>query len=438
MIFMNNNKNEVELEKLKLNIAAYNFKDELQKSGTLRKQRKGVNIMKKKIIATACASLILVSGIVVATSIKKSNDSDRGLGDGINNAVESGYVANPNAEGTDNNSTIANTELSNINAKITIEDFLMDDVNLSTQILFEFDNKIKDAVNLDKVISIELTDLIVRDEENRIIYGGNNEERFKKYCKENNLNYTFCEFNENYMNCGVNCFNVMKDKESNSIKIMYNMYTSDTYPKSKKLYFSFQTIMFNELVMSKEKKLELKGNWEITVDVPENMYTRTDEYYKVISCDNPDFNIYIAKLTNTGFEIGVIISNIEKPEEDVIKKEDFLIALENYQNGKISKDEYDKKALWNKEYNDLLTPIQVTDYNYTDGKSGKASYVENENGKRFKFALSPARRAKTYFIDGNKYDFYETFGMTKYDATNKIKVILYYYGEPVTIALEKL
>ena len=51
--------------------------------------------------------------------------------------------------------------------------------------------------------------------------------------------------------------------------------------------------------------------------------------------------------------------------------------------------------------------------------------------------MGPNRKAKTDFIEENKYDFYETFGMTKNDATDRVKVVLYYYGTPVTIELEK-
>ncbi len=122
------------------------------------------------------------------------------------------------------------------------------------------------------------------------------------------------------------------------------------------------------------------------------MYNRTDEYYKVVNCDNSNFYIYSAKVTDTGFEIGAIISNMEKTIDDTT------------------------------EYKKILN-----------------SYIENENGDKFYCTLSPSRRTNGYFIDeNNQYDFYETFGMTKYNATNKIKVVLYYYGKPVTIQLEKI
>ncbi len=125
------------------------------------------------------------------------------------------------------------------------------------------------------------------------------------------------------------------------------------------------------------------------------MYTRTDEYYKVVNCDNSNVHIYSAKVTDTGFEIGAIISYMEKAIDDR------------------------EKAT---EYRRILN-----------------SYIENENGDKFYCALSPSRRAKGFFInENNQYDFYETFGITKYNATNKIKLVLYYYGKPVTIQLEKI
>lgn len=52
--------------------------------------------------------------------------------------------------------------------------------------------------------------------------------------------------------------------------------------------------------------------------------------------------------------------------------------------------------------------------------------------------MSPSRRAKDKWLEGNKFDFYETFAMTKFDATNTIKVVLNYYGEAVIIELEKV
>ena len=437
--------NKEDLEKLKMEIAMFNATNEIEKklSKCLQKnnEKREMNLMKKRIIATVCASFVLVSGIVVAMNIEDIKTNFRGLGEGVDTAIENGYIANPNAEDKDSKVVGINQEskikVNNMEAHIMIENFLMDDVNLSTQILFSFDDKLKEVVDLNSVSSVELTDLIVRDEKNRIIYGGNDEERFKKYCEENHLNYTFTEFNENYMNCGVNCFNVSHDKENNLVTIMYNMYT-DNFPKSKKLYFSFGKIEMlefkeNEVV---QNKIVINGNWEILVDVPEKMYNRIEEYYEVVSCDNDDFEVYTAKVTETGFEIGVIISNIEEPETDMEKLKKVGTVNQDYESGKISYDEGMALMNWFNEWKDLYHPISIKDHN-EKGEKTNASYIKNENEKIFEYNQSATRNSEIKFLDGKRYQFYETFNMTKNEATDRIEVVLYYYGIPVTIELQK-
>lgn len=419
---MNNNENDEMLEQLKLNIAAYKFKEE-QKLNTLENKEKGGTFyMKKKIIMAACACLVLVSGIVAATAIKNSNSSDRGLGNGVDTAVDNGYIANPEMDFV---------KFDDKGTEIKIENFIMDDVNLSTTFTISFDDNLIKSIDVDKISTIEIDDLIVKDENNRIIYSSLNKEEFEKYCKENDLGYKFGEFNENYMNNGLNTYIMSKTK--NSVTLMYNMYANNM-PKSKKLYFSFETI---KITCGLEYNCELNGKWYKCVDVPEKMYNRSEEYYKVVSCTNKDFNAYTAKVTDTGFEIGVIISNLKRPEENASKFQEFCTATDQYNNGEISKEEYEKiKEKWYYQWSEDLSPISVSTTNVRED-TVEASYVENESGEKFKSTLSPSRQAINQFIDETHFCFYETFSMTKYNATDKIKVVLFFHGSPVIIELEK-
>lgn len=363
----NNESKERVRQMVKKKIAISNIRDEI-----IRKNEKN-----KKIIygaLSACASLVLVSGIAFAINSMKVNDYYRGLGQGVKTAIENGYVANPEMDFI---------KFDDIGTEIKIENFFMDDTNLSVKFSLKFDNNIESIVDLKNVYELKLDDLIVKDEENRIIYTECPKKEFERYCKENNLDYELKDFNENYMNWGLNCF--IEKKEENSITIIYNI-CSNRFPKSKKLYFSLKTIMLHMIPFEQETEYELNGDWNVEVDVPENMYNRTNEYYKVVSCDNKDFNVYAAILTDTGFEIGVITPTKKKNKS-------------------------------------IISSIN--------------SYVENENGDKFNLSLSVSRKVKNDFLDGNKYDFYDTFSMTKYDATDKLKVVLNYYGKPVTIELEK-
>lgn len=369
--------NNYYMEKLEMEIAMYNAKEDIKNNYLQKNNKKMRNVfMKKKVIATACASLVLVSGIAFAMNNKKLNNYDRGLGQGIETAVENGYIVNPEMDfiSFDNKGT-----------KIKIDDFLMDNHNLSIKFTIEFDEFLNNTIDIEKICDIELNDLIIRDEENRIIYAAPSSDRFKEYCIENKLDYEFAKFNENYMNDGLNAY--IDNKSDKSINLIYNIYTKDNFPKSKKLYFSLKTLTLHTMPIEQDNTTKLTGEWYAEVDIPENMYNRTVESYKVVNCDNKDFNIYTAIATDTGFEIGIIM-----PEKD---KNESVINTYN-------------------------------------------SYIENENGEKFKCSSSVSRKVEREYIEQNKYKFYETFKMTKYNSTDKLKVVLDYYGKSITILLEKI
>lgn len=433
---MNINEKEL-LGKFKNSATILNFKNEIENEKMRIKDRRFINLKNKGIVAV-CTSLILVSGIVFAVNTEKIKDHFRGLGNGIDSAIKQGYIYEPKENYNKSYASLDINEIENIDNIIVdskIDTFLMDDYNISTEFNLKIDEKINEYVNLENIDSIILKDLIIRDEENRILFVGNDKVSFENYCKENNLNYTFGENNENYYNSGLNCF-LYYNKEGKILKLMYNIY-SDNYPKSKKLYYSFGKILIKE--NNSEKTFLINGNWKIDLDVPEKMYNRTKEGYKILSCDNEDINVYSATVSDTGFEIGVIIKNLENPEfPNEIKKLQKEMKAQ-YNNSKDLNKALNEK-LYEPYYAEMLMeyfrkiqpPIKVWD----NADDSKVSYVENANGKRFKSTESPSRNYKGEWLN-DKYNFYETFGMTKNDATDRIKVVLFFYGEPVTIELEK-
>ena len=244
---MINSEEEKKLHDLRLNIAIFNFEDDLQKmqdekNKKYKKKRKNI-FMNKKIIATACASLVLVSSIVIANHIKS------------NKVI----------------STIENVKiLDNIGVNVNVKKFQANDYNLTTNIVLRFDNSIKDKVDIKEVFAVDLLDFIVRDEENKIIYSMVSDERFEEYCIENNLDYKLGSFNENYLNCGLNQF--IEYKDDNLLEIQHSIYSDNNkLPQSNKLYYSFQTIRLWVLDSSTKKatSYELKGDWNFELNVLE-------------------------------------------------------------------------------------------------------------------------------------------------------------------------
>ena len=216
---------------------------------------KNKRISMKKISVVACICLVLSSGIVFAKDIEKfiRERFNFGLGDGIDRAAESGYIAKPEMEKVESETKIETPEsdlgtiVDNINTSVKIDSFLMDDYNLSVEFGFEFEEAIKEVVDLNKLDQITLNDLIVLDEEKRIIFSSTymGENKFNEFCKEHELDFKYGEFNENYMNNGFNWFPQSIRKDLNQCTLVYNMYT-EGYPKSKELDFYFNQIIITD------------------------------------------------------------------------------------------------------------------------------------------------------------------------------------------------
>jgi len=430
-------------EELQNNIAISNFEREeytLDKKIDWR-----VYKMKKRIIAISMSCFILISGVTFAFNSEKIVNYIRGLGNGIDTAVENGYIAEPNMEYEKSSATATDEAkgitLDDINVKAKIEDFLMDDLNISTHFLFEIDTKINDTIDFDDLKTVELKDLIVTDEDNRILYCMS-KDAFDKYCVENNLNYDFSEFNENYYNCGLNSFIVRKTKENGNIQLTYNMYTdgSQSYPKSRKLYFKFSNLVLKrfDYLENENSIVNLKGDWSIDVDVPEKMYNRQSVAYKVVKNENKDFEVTNATLYDTGFEFGMIVSNMKRPEIPQLLKE----LWEQQRDGIIDTDEMNRLINEDPEVRKVFEeymsrPIDAY-RDQTDDSFETITYVENEKGQKFESTMSPSRRQDGNYIEGDKYSFFETFGLTPSEATDKLKVKVLFKNVQYTIELERV
>ena len=147
-----------------------------------KKQHKFKNF--KIALATACCSLILVTGIVFAEEIKQyihKQFNYFGTSDGTGTAIENGYVAEPEILVTQEIPLIQDGKTVDTQTlNISVESFVMVDESLNLELHFEFDNDINNYVDLGKEVNgfvnyegshaIELADLFIVDENNNVIF----------------------------------------------------------------------------------------------------------------------------------------------------------------------------------------------------------------------------------------------------------------------------
>lgn len=351
------------------------------KNATLKNQNKNIlNSIRK--IAIVVISLATVStGVVFADDIVKFVSGLLPSSEGVNTAIENGYVYQNEETKYIEEST----------GKTRIQDIIMDDYTLDFNMLMEFD----ESIDVTGIESYSMPDLIIIDDMNNILYSANTEVA-KKYCEENGILYN----SENICNTSSNIFVAIADK--NYTTVQFNLSTKeDKFPKSKKIYVKFKTIKMT----GNNKNYEITGEWNNEISIPEKFINRESILYKVKNCNNEKVykNSIIAEVYETGmnFEISMYWGDYETEHKRIeeIRQQSVLAS-------QLIKQE--------------------------------ESYVENENGERFYPAQSAETDGGYSFNTDGKLHKWETFNLTKFDATGNLKVVLTTIdNEQIIVELQK-
>lgn len=402
----------------------------LEKLPNKRRMKKEIHNFKICFVSF-CGTITLITGVAFAKDIENFIKDKFFLGKGFESAIENDYIENPQMNMIESQGTIKNSENviagKEVKTDVKINEFVMDDYNLSLEFNFKFDKNLEKYVNLEENYDIELTDLFVVDENDKILFTAPyiSKDKFDEICSKLNLPYKYQEYNENYINSGINSFCNIDLNETN---LIYNIYTNENYPKSKKLNLKFTEISF----ISKEKneKTVLTGDWNIELDIPEKFYNRESIVYKEKSCSNEKYKVVKAVVYNTCTEIYIEGENERIPDGNLSEK-----IYQEYKENKISENELNKKLQewnqseegkkWQKEYD--LFPVDFENW----------PYIENENGEKFEESLSVSSKKLCERTDDGKVYYINTFSLTKNDATNNLKVVLHHKDGDITIELER-
>ena len=223
--------------KVKYKISMYKFNEE-----NIKVKEK----FKYKKLAYICGALLLTfTTIVSAKSIFKLFGSN--APDGVNVAVENGYLEEVNTEYQKLNNDI----------KIKVNSFLVDKYNMD--INFEIDSSKYNINN-----GVYFNDLVISDENNKIIFD----------TKKHNLSYSHSVEN------GTSHLTIF----------------ADDIPSIKVLNISLSNITINDNT--------IKGNdISFVLNVPEKMQSRETTKYKAISSNISNVNFEEADLSNTALKI---------------------------------------------------------------------------------------------------------------------------------------
>lgn len=338
-------------------------------------KRKMPTINIKRIVAIIISFITVSTGVVFAKDIsnfvqKVFFDSKKG----VETAIENGYIYDENSE-KNKETEIIKSE----NTNMHISKIIMDDFTLDMSMVLD----IEDYIDLTGVEHVDFPDMIITDDMNNILYC-EDFENIKKFCIEKGLPSDYNSTKQFYINTSSNIF--MGDVSENSATIECNLTAVDNvFPRSKEIYVELNTIEIEK----DNHKYVIEGEWKVKFIVPDKFVQRQTTIYNAISCnnDNVDFNTIKAEVYETG-----MIFNMSMYWGDY--------------------EEWSKKSEEIRHQNVLASQL----INF------EKSYVENENGEKF-YSSKSSYTGYGFTPDGN-LRMWNTFDLTKYNLTDKLKVVL--------------
>lgn len=345
-----------------------------------------------KFISLISAFIAVTAGVVFAKDISKWINNifnPETISQGVIQMAEDGYIQNTDMNFIEDNGI-----------SIKVDSILMDDYNLD--IVFE----VKTEENIEPTYNIEISDLIISDENNNLIYCSyDRADLYEDFCKKHNIEFSNKNMNNNYTNEGYQTEVI--ERTDNSVKFLYKMYSTG-YPKSKKLIFDFKNINIisnHENIMNNRVSQNLKGKWSIEVDLLEAFYNRKNLIYSVKDKSDKNNNVILKEATGTYTEMHI---------ELTIKK-----FRKGYKPTEEGLDNLLKEISENTE-NDIIATL------------------ENQNGKIFEITTlnKEGGNGRTYHSNGD-VTCYFTFPITRDEYTNILKLNLTIKDKKITINLSK-
>ncbi len=339
--------------------------------------KKGFDKMNKvaKVLLITILTGIILSGITYAANILIKHFFGQNSSDGVDKAVNEGYVADVKTE---------YQEADGI--EVSIDSILMDDFNFN----MNFNIKLSEKYDIENFVEVYLTDLKVVDETDKIVF-------------ETHKTQGQVLTQEELENTYNGAYSMLPTKISdNELKLSLSATGNPKlFPKSKKLYVNFTEI---ETCKYFDIKIIYTGNWHFEVDVPKEFYNRETTIYRVKECSEEgiDINQIQATLSKTGFRISI-------PEIKTDKVDYELLYTDS------PKNIADKIAL-QKEYVET-----------SDGKKFETAQRSDGDGG---YSL-PGEENKII-------NYHQTFNLTSYDATNELIVHIFTNnGKEITITFER-
>lgn len=370
------------------------------------RHRKYFNLYKVAIIVIC---LLCTSGIAYATYNYVKNNFNRRKG--IETAINNGYIMNVDGEPVTSN-----------DVSLKINQILLDDYNLDISFGLEF----KNMEIPDNVQAIKFESMLITDESNNILYHSGNKEIFDEFVTKNNLNVSYKEYTDKYINSGLS-INIIPDNKSSFMLACNLSPFNATFPKSTKYNIYIENIVFS--INNTDKVIN--ANWNLESSLTSDFQNRNLVKY---TCQNlSDYNniVNVDVVTYTTGTNLKIEMKFPSTLADSKKLKELIDKAKNEQSSNSSQimDYYDGDYVTKTEKNLYILDEHI--YNLFNN-----IFIKTSLDEKF-YTTNNITTNKTFHISPNNTSiiYSNTFDMTSYDYTDIIYLHFTYNSHEYNIKL---
>ncbi len=367
----------------------------------------------------------------------------------------------------ENNSISSNGEIKELqndmildqdSIKISIDEIIMDDNLLRVTFDMDFIEEISKNIKYNPddfyYIDIKFEDLLITDEEENVLYssnvnnaidllgiGGENRDYMLQSQLENEL-----KKNEKYF-CGNEDYFINKYNNGNA-ELIYNLNLVGLdryYPRSKNLKFDIGKIrIITEEGTGGEEVYYYTGEWNLKIDIPENVYSRKRVSFKEISNNIGEENETLKfDVLKTCTEVKLSLKTIDRASLNPAPCATLLNSLEIGQPSTQIRDWFVDLFRASDEFKkyeeDLLKSYLITGNKFEDynGDIKHGPYLENENGQKFDLCIGPYANGGGVFTEDNFYQPSFCFDLKQEYITEKLSLHFIYLDKEYIFEFEK-
>ncbi len=430
---------------------------------TFYKFKKKSKVNLRKIISIA-ACIILSIGIIKSRNIaevlyakyeESKNVEIAVAATGINAKFENDFVVS-NAQITDlqNDSVLTQDSI-----KIAIDEITMDDnllrVTFDMELAEEISKNIKYNPQDFYYADIKFEDLMITDESENILYSAdinNAIEKLniggekRKYILQDQLEKELKE-NKKYVSGNEDYF--INKYDNGKVELIYNLNLvglDKYYPRSKSLNFDISKIrIITEEYTDGEEEFYYSGNWNLKIDIPENVYSRNRVSYKEISNNIGEENETLKfDVLQTCSEVKLSLKTIDRASLNPAPCLTLINSLEIGEPSTQIRDWFVDLFRASEEYlkyeDDLRKSYLISGERHFEnykGENASGPYLENENGQKFGLSRGPYSNGGGKFTDDNFYQPSLCFELTQEQMTNKLTLHFIYLDKEYVFEYEK-